>query len=33
VAHIEKLRELLEEVGRIAFKKEDSPGYPTIGDE
>lgn len=33
VEQIEKLLELLEEVGRITFKKEDSPGYPTIGDE
>ena len=27
VSQIEKLLELLEEVGRIAFKKEHSPGY------
>jgi hypothetical protein len=33
VEQIEELLELLEEVGRIAFKKEHSPGYPTIGDE
>jgi hypothetical protein len=33
VEQIEKLLQLLEEVGRIAFKKEDSPGYPSISDE
>ncbi|KPJ97929.1 MAG: hypothetical protein AMJ60_09955 [Desulfobacterales bacterium SG8_35] len=33
VAQIEKLRELLEEVGRIVFKKEHSPGYPTMDEE
>jgi hypothetical protein len=31
--HIEKLRELLEEAGRIPFKKEHSPGYPSLGDK
>jgi len=30
---VEKLLELLEEAGRIAFKKEHSPGYPTMDDE
>lgn len=30
VAQIEKLQELLETEGRIAFKKEHSPGYPTM---
>ena len=33
VSQIEKLHELLEEAGRIAFKKEHSPGYPTMDDE
>jgi len=33
LAQIEKLRELLEEVGRIAFKKEHAPGYPTMDEE
>ncbi len=33
VAQIEKLMELLEEVGRITFKKEHSPGYPTMDEE
>lgn len=33
VSQIEKLRELLEETGRIAFKKEHNPGYPTMDDE
>jgi len=33
VAQVEKLLELLEEAGRIAFKKEHSPGYPTLEDE
>ena len=33
VSQIEKLLELLEEAGRIAFKKEHRPGYPSIGDE
>ena len=32
-AQIEKLLELLEEVGRITFKKEHAPGYPTMDDE
>ena len=32
-AQIEKLRELLEEAGRIAFKKEHAPGYPTLDEE
>lgn len=33
VSQIEKLLELLEEAGRIAFKKEHSPGYPSLKDE
>ena len=33
VSQIEKLQELLEEKGRIVFKKEHSPGYPTMDDE
>jgi hypothetical protein len=33
VAQIEKLEELLEETGRIAFKKEHNPAYPTIDDD
>ena len=33
ISQIEKLLELLEATGRIAFKKEHSPGYPTIGEE
>ena len=33
VEQIEKLFELLEDVGRIAFKKEHSPGYPTLEDK
>ena len=33
VSQIEKLLELLEETGRITFKKEHSPGYPTLNDE
>lgn len=32
ISQIEKLQELLEEAGRIAFKKEHSPGYPTMED-
>lgn len=32
-SQIEKLLELLEQAGRIAFKKEQSPGYPTMEDE
>jgi hypothetical protein len=32
-SQIEKLLELLEEAGRIVFKKEHSPGYPTMEDE
>jgi hypothetical protein len=33
VSHIEKLLELLENEGRIAFKKEHSPGYPSMDEE
>ena len=33
VSQVEKLLELLEEVGRIAYKKEHAPGYPTMDDE
>ena len=33
VSQVEKLLELLEEVGRIVFKKEHSPGYPNIDEE
>jgi hypothetical protein len=33
VSQIEKLLELLETTGRITFKKEHSPGYPTMDDE
>ena len=33
VSQIEKLLELLEEAGRIPFKKEHAPGYPTMDDE
>jgi hypothetical protein len=33
VAQIEKLLELLEATGRIAFQKEHAPGYPTMGEE
>jgi hypothetical protein len=33
VSQIEKLGELLEAEGRIAYKKEHSPGYPTMEDE
>ncbi|MFC1826778.1 hypothetical protein ACFLZQ_02465 [Thermodesulfobacteriota bacterium] len=33
VSQIEKLQELLEAEGRIAFKKEHSPGYPAMDDE
>jgi hypothetical protein len=33
ISQIEKLLELLEATGRIAFKKEHSPGYPTMEDE
>ena len=33
LAQIEKLQELLEEAGRISFKKEHSPSYPTMEDE
>lgn len=33
VAQIERLHELLEEAGRIAFKKEHGPGYPSMDDE
>jgi hypothetical protein len=33
VAQIEKLQELVENEGRICFKKEHSPGYPTMDDE
>ena len=32
-SQIEKLLELLQEVGRITFKKEHAPGYPTMDDE
>jgi len=32
-AQIEKLLELLEEAGRIPFKKEHRPGYPTMEEE
>ena len=32
-SQIEKLLELLEEIGRVAFKKEHAPGYPTMEDE
>ena len=31
-AQLEKLLELLEAAGRIAFKKEHGPGYPTMDD-
>jgi len=33
VEQIETLQEMLEEAGRIAFKKEHSPGYPTMEEE
>ena len=33
VSQIEKLQELLEAEGRIAFKKEHSPGFPAMDDE
>ena len=33
VAQIERLQELLEVEGRIAFKKEHKPGYPTMEEE
>ena len=33
VEQIEKLFELLEDVGRVAFKKEHRPGYPTMEDD
>ena len=33
IEQIEKLQELLEASGRITFKKEHSPGYPTMDDE
>ena len=33
IAQIEKLQALLEEAGRIAFKKEQAPGYPTLDGE
>jgi hypothetical protein len=33
VSQIEKLLELLEAKGRIVFKKEHGPGYPTLEDE
>jgi hypothetical protein len=33
ISQIERLQELLEEAGRIAFKKEHSPGYPTMDDD
>ena len=33
VSQIEKLQELLEGEGRIAFKKEHSPAYPAMDDE
>ena len=33
ISQIEKLQELLEGAGRIAFKKEHSPGYPTMEDD
>jgi hypothetical protein len=32
-SQLEKLLELLQATGRIAFKKEHSPGYPTMEDE
>ena len=32
-AQIEKLHELLEAKGRVAFKKEHCPGYPTMDEE
>jgi len=32
VSQIEKLGELLEEAGRIAYKMEQNPGYPTMDD-
>jgi hypothetical protein len=33
VSQIEKLQELLEAADRIAFKKEHSPGYPTMEED
>ena len=33
ISQIERLQELLEDSGRIAFKKEHSPGYPTMEDD
>lgn len=33
ISQIEKLLELLEAKGRIAFKKEHGPGYPTLEEE
>jgi len=33
VSQIEKLLELLEETGRIPYKNEHGPGYPTMDDE
>ena len=33
LSQIEKLHELLEETGRIAYKREHGPGYPTMEDE
>jgi len=33
LSQLEKLQELLETAGRIAFKKEHAPGYPTLEDE
>ena len=33
VSQIEKLLELLEEAGRIPFKREHRPGYPTMDEE
>ena len=32
-ADIERLHERLEEAGRVPFKPEQQPGYPTMGDE
>jgi hypothetical protein len=33
VSQVEKLLELLEEAGRIPFKREHRPGYPTMDEE
>ncbi len=33
LSQLEKLQELLEAEGRIAYKKEHAPGYPTMDDE